>query len=103
MSIRSRCQLACNLRCLDSSQVGEAELYINRRLAFGERVPESSSDNETDDFETMRVAPDAQTKVATDAQIATKEIWQALASIRKAGWVVVCLLTLIFIDLILKR
>lgn len=84
-------------------QVGEAELYISRRLEFTERVHDSLSDNDMDDVETMQALPEVQIKAVADAQIAAKRISQNIQSIRKAAWAAVFLLAVICIDLLLKR
>ncbi len=79
-------------------RVGQAELFINRRLEFRKRVPEPESVEEMADLGTVRVAPETQTPAAVDPRML-----QMLGSLRRAAWFVVCLLALIFIVTFLKR
>jgi hypothetical protein len=71
-------------------RVGEAELHINRRLDLGKRAP----------------APEAAGEVA-DLGIATQipavAGLQILDSLRRAAWLVVCLLALILGAMLLRR
>ena len=79
-------------------RVGAAELYINRRLEFGKRVPEPEAVEEMADFGTVRAVPETQTPAAVDPRML-----RMLGSLRRAAWFVVCLLALIFIVTFLKR
>jgi hypothetical protein len=78
--------------------VGEASLYINRRLEFRKRSVESEADEEVVDVGTERAAPQTQALAAVDPQIL-----QMLGSLKSAAWFVVSLLALIFVVTLLKR
>jgi hypothetical protein len=78
--------------------VGEAALYINRRLEFGKRAPEPEAVEEMADFGTERAFPETQAPAAVDPRML-----QMLGSLRRAAWFVVCLLALIFIVTLLKH
>jgi len=79
-------------------EVGSAELFINRRLEFRKRMPEPEAVEEMADSETEQAVPVMQSSAAVDPRIL-----QMLGSLRKAAWLVVCLLALIFIVLLLTR
>lgn len=72
--------------------VGDAALHINRRLEFAKRVlhPE---DEEAVSSGTVRVSPETQAFTAAPDPHTLK----VLTSVRRAVWLVVCLLALIFI------
>ena len=78
--------------------VGEAELYINRRLEFRKRAPEPEAVEEMADFGTERAVPETRAPATVDPRML-----QMLGSLRQAAWFVVCLLALIFIVTLLKR
>jgi hypothetical protein len=79
-------------------QIYDAELYINRRLEFRKRAPEPDETvEETVDSETEQAVPVMQSPAADPRML------QMLGSLRKAAWLVVCLLALIFIVLLLTR
>ena len=75
--------------------VGAAELYINRRLEFRKRAPEPEAVGEMADFGTERVVPETQAPAVVDPRML-----QMLGSLRRAAWIVVCLLALIFMTLL---
>ncbi|WP_271531966.1 hypothetical protein [Bradyrhizobium sp. CCBAU 25338] len=77
--------------------VGDAALHINRRLEFAKRAPRSEADEET--VSTVRVTPETQA-VAAKPELQTLKV---LKSMRRAAWVVVCLLALIFIATLSRR
>ncbi len=82
-------------------RVGEAELHINRCLQFRKRVPEPVLIEEPDlieeiaDLGAERAVPKAQALAATDPRML-----QIMRSLRRAAWIIVCLLALIFIALL---
>ena len=75
--------------------VGDAALYINRRLEFDKRTPERRAVEEMVEVRAERAAPATQAPAAMDPQIL-----QMLRSLRRAAWFIVWLLALIFIALI---
>jgi hypothetical protein len=77
--------------------VGEAELYLNRRLEFVKRAPEPGAVDEMADFGTVREVPETQTPAVDPRML------RMLGSLRRAAWFVVCLLALIFIVTLLKH
>jgi hypothetical protein len=77
--------------------VGEAKLYINRRLEFRKREPEPEAVGEMPDFGTERAVPETPAPAAVDPQML-----QMLESLRRAAWFVVCLLALTLIVTLLK-
>ena len=72
--------------------VGVAELYINRRLEFHKRLPESEAVKGMPDSETEHAVPLMQSPGAVDLRIL-----QVLDSLRQAAWLVICLLALILV------
>lgn len=78
-------------------RVGDAALYINRRLEFRKRAPEPEAVEEMADVGTERAVPE------TQAPTVDPRVLQMLGSLRGAAWWVVCLLALIFIVTLLKR
>lgn len=78
--------------------VGDAALHINRRLEFATRVrhPENV---ETVSSGTMLVSPETQA-VAAAPDLQTLKV---LTSVRRAAWLVVCLLALIFIATLSRK
>jgi hypothetical protein len=78
--------------------VGDAALHINRRLEFAQRAPASQAIEETVDSGTVLVAPETRAAATTDPRAL-----QMLGSLRRAAWVVVVLLALIFITILLKQ
>jgi hypothetical protein len=70
--------------------VGEAELYINRRLEFRKREPEPEAVGEMPDVGTERAVPEERASATLDPRML-----QMLASMKRAAWLVVCLLALI--------
>ena len=79
-------------------QIDGAELFINRRLEFRKRAPEPEAIEEISDTGTERAVPVMQSPAAVDPRM-----MQMLGSLRKAAWLVVCLLALIFIAILLTR
>jgi hypothetical protein len=79
--------------------VGEAELFINRHLEFRKRTPEPEAIEEISDTGTERAVPVMQAPAA----VVDPRMLQMLVSLRRAAWLVVCLLALIFIVLLLTR
>jgi hypothetical protein len=77
--------------------VGDLKLYINRRLEFA-KPARSDAIDETADVGTVRVAPETQAPAAVKP--ATLQI---LGSLRRAAWLVVFILALIFIAILLQR
>jgi hypothetical protein len=78
--------------------VGAAELYINRRLEFGRTPREYEAIEAAPDFGTVAPVPETQTPAVVDPRML-----QMLGSLRRAAWLVVWLLGLIFIVTLLKR
>jgi hypothetical protein len=78
--------------------VGDAKLYIDRRLEFSKREPKAGIVEEVADFGTERAVPVTRTPAALDPQIL-----QMLGSLKRAAWFVVGLLALIFIVTLLKH
>jgi hypothetical protein len=77
--------------------VGDVELYINRRLEFAE--PEApDAVEETADVGTVRVVPETRAPAAVEPRTL-----QMLGSLRRAAWFVVFLLALISIATLLQR
>jgi hypothetical protein len=77
-------------------RVGEATMYINRGLEFGKRALE---------FETIDDVAESVTRANTATQAIgadTLQMLRILGSLRRAAWLVVCLLTLIFISTLSK-
>jgi len=83
-------------------RVGKAGLQINRRLVFGKRAPAPEAAREMGD---LGIAP--QVPVVADSEIATQipavAGLQMLDSLRRAVWLVVCLLALILGATLLRR
>lgn len=80
-------------------QVGSAELYINRRLEFGNgEVDPETPDEKADDDGTVRAVPQATSSATIDPQ--TQAL---LASLKRATWGAVVLLVLIFVAILLSR
>jgi hypothetical protein len=73
-------------------EVGSAELFINRRLEFRKRAQEPEAIEETADAGMERAVPVTQSPAAADPRML-----QMLGSLKRAAWLVVCLLALIFI------
>jgi hypothetical protein len=87
-------------------RVGNAQLYINRRLEFGKRAPEP--DKRAPQPEAVKVTGEVggtkQTVRAAEAPAAADpRILQTLGSLKRAAWLVVPLLGLIFIVILLKN
>jgi hypothetical protein len=80
-------------------RVGEAELYINRRLEFGKQASEPLPDEREPKAvrETMRAVRE------TPAPAVDSQMLPMLRSLRRAAWFVVWLLALIFIATLLRR
>lgn len=80
--------------------VGDAKLYINRRLEFGmQKSDDETLDEDTHDLGTIRITPEAHAPGSnTDPQVI-----KALVSLRRAAWWIVVLLALLFITLPLRR
>jgi hypothetical protein len=78
--------------------VGKAELYINRRLEFRERESEPEAAVEMPEFGSERVVPETQAPPAMDPRML-----QMLGSLKRAAWLVVCVLALTLIVTLLKR
>jgi hypothetical protein len=79
--------------------VGAAKLYINRRLEFAKPTTEEhEAAKEPADIVTERAAPRAPALAVGDSRML-----QTLRSLRRAAWFVVCLLTLIFIAIVLRH
>jgi hypothetical protein len=79
-------------------QIDGAELFINRRLEFRKRAPEPEAIEEISDTGTERAVPVMQSPATVDPRM-----FQMLVSLRRAAWLVVCLLALIFIAILLTR
>ncbi|MBB3770976.1 hypothetical protein FHS55_001571 [Angulomicrobium tetraedrale] len=77
--------------------VGEANLYLSRRLELVKRVGEA--DDESGDDGGTAVAALAPSVESAPDPVAL----QAIASLRKAAWLIVALLALIFLALLSKR
>jgi hypothetical protein len=77
--------------------VGDAQLYINRRLEFVKRAADAEVVEEKADVGTVRAIPETQNPAAVDPRML-----QMLGSLKRAAWLVVCLLALIFIVTLLK-
>ena len=77
--------------------VGKAELYINRRLEFRRRVPQSEAAEGVADPGTERAVPQTQPLPAADPRMIPM-----LGSLRRAAWFVVSLLALILAVMLLK-
>ena len=75
-------------------EVGEAQLYINRRLEFAKPNTPDDAEGRADNG-TVRIVPDTRSQAPVEPR--TLEM---LGSLRKAAWVVVALLTLIFISIL---
>jgi hypothetical protein len=79
-------------------QIHYAELYINRHLEFRKRTPEpDEAVEEVPDTGTERAVPVMQPPAADPRML------QMIGSLRRAAWLVVCLLAVIFIVLLLTR
>jgi hypothetical protein len=78
-------------------KIGGAELFINRRLEFGKRVPEPETVEETVDIGPERAAPVMQSPAADPQML------QMLGSLKRAAWLVVYLLAMTGIVILLKR
>lgn len=80
--------------------VGDAELYINRRLEFG--VPKSDDDTlneDPSDLGTVRITPERQ----KSGSVVDPQVLKAIGSLKRASWWIVMLLALVFVTLLLKR
>jgi hypothetical protein len=80
-------------------RVGDAALYINRRLEFGKPASESMPDER----EPKAVRGTLRAVRETLAPAVDPQMLQILRSLRRAAWFVVCLLALIFIVTLLRR
>jgi hypothetical protein len=77
--------------------VGDAQLYINRRLEFAERAPEPEAGDEMFDLGTERV-PKTRAPAPADPRIL-----KMLGLLRQVALLVICLLAAILIVTLLKR
>ena len=78
--------------------VGEAELFINRRVEFGKQAHAPEVRDEPTDTATVRAASDS--RVSAEVNAPTVRYWK---SIRRAAWFIVILLALILITALSKR
>lgn len=78
--------------------VGDAELYINRKLEFATRKAGSEPVETMSDARTLRAVPDTRGRVAVEVQT-----MKMLGSLKRAAWVIVLLLALIFVATLLDR
>jgi hypothetical protein len=79
-------------------RVGEARLYINRRLEFRQRAPSETVEAVADVGTERSITPQMQAPAAMDPRIL-----QLLGSLRRAAWFIVFLLALIFIITLSKH
>lgn len=75
-------------------QVGEATLYINRRIEFGKHEEEPSSD-----IFDVAIAPVAPASSQAQSAVIDGSILRALRSLKRAAWLIAALLMLIFLIL----
>jgi hypothetical protein len=73
----------------------KAELYINRRIEFSKSEPEA-----------VTVVPVVGTEQVAQrtptSTVADPRVLQMMASLKRAGWSIVCLLALIFVVVLLR-
>jgi hypothetical protein len=78
--------------------VADAKLYISRRLEFGTQAPEATApDDEIDNGGLERPVAEIETRAITDPRML-----QVMGSLRRAAWLVVWIVALIFIVTLLK-
>ncbi len=78
-------------------RVGDAALYINRRLEFGKRAPDPEGEDDTFGRGTVLVSPEAKTATAAAPDPQTLK---ALRSLKRVSWFIVGLLALIFLAML---
>jgi hypothetical protein len=80
------------------SEVGDATLYINRRLEFRKQAPDPQPAEKTVEAGTVLAHPEPRAPLAADPQTL-----KMLRSLKRAAWFVVVLLALILIRTVFRQ